>query len=80
MHGECSRRSTEGARRERAGADGQRQDRDAPHCCRPLLPAAPLGDQRTCARCFCHLQGGLSTQSPANSKHAGGGQKRLEEP
>ena len=37
VHSERSRRSTEGARRERAGADGQRQDGDAPHCCRPLL-------------------------------------------
>ena len=51
VHSERCLRSAKRARRERAGADGQRQDGDAPHC-RPLLPAAPLGDQRALRTLF----------------------------
>ena len=71
VHSERCLRSAKRARRERAGADGQRQDGDAPHCC-PLLPTAPLGDQRPSARCFCQLQGGeaLSRRTTANTRAA----------
>ena len=51
VHSERCLGSAKRARRERAGADGQRQDGDAPHC-RPLLPTAPLGDQRALRTLF----------------------------
>ena len=80
VHSERCLRSAKRARRECAGADGQRQDGDAPHC-RPLLPAAPLGDQRALRTLFfvsCNEE--VRHSVAGNSKHAGGGQKRLEEP
>ena len=80
VHGERCLRSAKRARRECAGADGQRQDGDAPHC-RPLLPAAPLGDQRALRTLFfvsCNEE--VRHSVAVNSKHAGGGQKRPEEP
>ncbi len=71
VHGERSARSTKGGGRERAGADGQRQDGDAPHC-RPLLPAAPLGDQRALRTLFLRAcnPGTQSPQATANTRAA----------
>ena len=44
-----------------------------------LLPAAPLGDQRALRTLF-YGPATLALSRHSNSKHAGGGQKRLEEP
>ena len=45
-----------------------------------LLPAAPLGDQRALRTLFFVSCKEVRHSVAGNSKHAGGGQKRLEEP
>ena len=74
VHGERCLRSAKRARRERAGADGQRQDGDASHC-RSLLPAATLGDQRalrtlffvSCKEVRHSVAGSANTRPPARN-------------